>query len=464
MNKLILIIILLFSLLQSCKVVTTREEEDLYTITEKDTTVKHFIKNAPGNVDRGVVHPSTKEILRERELTQRDSIVNQYYPDFIRLGLFEGMGLIGGNTDFSLNSGLFGIFPDPNLLDENARGAKGGSIFSGGIYRIGIYENRLRWFRDAKNWTWGVHGFETIIPDARVENGLMGFVTPYIRKRYYFREDIPYVSATLAVGVGFYPSQYANFSGSIDVGSIGGVNLRAYVGVAAGYNSKTSPLIANNDFVDEGVFNTIPYAGLSVSVLDFVNIVPELYTEWKDHEHSSWRVGLADLTFVNTNSEYSAIGGNNRDTSTSIIKGYFMRLANAEVAIPINGNYNLYAGTSLLSIYVMGLNGNGIGVLPLRVGYWYQLLRDELSIDPFIEFGYYPSSYFNLGAKLRLRFSDRFNVGLVGGYISGNTLGGIGSETLDFLGDATSFEGFYVGLSFGLLDRIFYPEELRYSE
>ena len=464
MNKLILASILLFSILQSCTIVTTREEEDLYTITDKDTTFKHFIKNALGNRNRGVVHPSTKEILSEREITQRDSTVNRYYPDFIRLGLFEGMGLIGGSTDFSLNSGLFGIYPEPSLLDESSRGTKSGSLFTGGIYRFGIYENRLRWFRDAENWTWGVHGVEAIIPDARVENGLLGFVTPYIRKRYYFRDDIPYISATIAIGMGFFPSQYGNFSGSLDIGSIGGVNLRAYLGLALGYNSKNSVLIAGNDFADDGVFNTIPYAGLSVSVLDFVNVVPELYTEWKDHEHSSWKVGLADISFVNTNSEYSVLGNNSGDTSTSIIKGYFVKLANAEVAIPIKGNYNLYAGTSLISLYMMGLNGNGIGVLPLRVGYWHQLLKDELSIDPYIEYGYYPSRYVNLGAKLRLRFSDRFNMGILGGYISGNTLGGIGSQTLSFLGDATSFEGFYVGLSFSLLDRIFYPEELRYSK
>ncbi|MER3328251.1 MAG: hypothetical protein RIF34_01645, partial [Candidatus Kapaibacterium sp.] len=160
MKNIILAIILLFSLLQSCTIMTTREEEDLYTITERDTTVKHFIKNAPGNKNRGVVHPSTKEILREREVTQKDSIVNRYYPDFIRIGLFEGMGLIGGSTDFSLNSGIFGVYPDPALLDESSRGSNGGSIFSGGIYRIGIYENRLRWFRDAENWTWGFHGLE----------------------------------------------------------------------------------------------------------------------------------------------------------------------------------------------------------------------------------------------------------------------------------------------------------------
>lgn len=457
------IVLLFIVMLQSCSILITREEEDLYTISDVDTTTTHFIKNAPGNIDRGVVHPSTKEILTERTITQHDSIVDRYYPDFIRLGLFEGMGLIGGSTDFSLNSGIFGVYPDPSLLDENSRGENGGSIFTGGIYRLGIYENRLRWFRDAKDWTFGFHGIEAILPDARVEKGLVGIITPYIRKRYYFRDDIPYVSATIAVGMGFFPSQYMNVSGSLDVGSIGGLNVRAYVGLAAGYNSATSLLVQGNDFANEGIFNTIPYAGLSVSVLDFMNRVPELYTEWKDHEHSSWSVGLAEIAFVNTNSEYS-IFGTEQDSSTAIIKGYFMKIANANVAIPIGDNYNFYAGTSLLSLYLMGLNGNGIAVLPIRLGYWHQLMKDELSIDPHVEFGYFPSTYVEIGAKLRLRFSDRYNMGIIGGYITGSTTGGLGSETLDFLGDATTFDGFYLGVSFSLYDQIFYPEELRYAE
>lgn len=464
MRKLIPIFILLFTLLQSCSFIITREEEDLYTITKKDTTYTHFVNNAPNNVDRGVVHPSTKEIYAERTITQRDSTVERDYPDFIRIGLFEGMGLIGGSTDYSLNSGIFGIYPVPTLLDEKSRGQNGGSIFTGGIYRIGIYENRLRWFRDAKDWSWGLHAMEAIIPDARAEKGLIGYMTPYIRKRYYFRDDIPYVAATIAVGAGFFPSQYMNISGSLDVGSIGGLNIRAYLGLATGYNSKSSALIKGNDFANESVFNTIPYAGLSVSVLDFVNRVPELYTEWKDYEHSSWKVGLIEMTFVNTNSQYSFFDNNQLDSTTSLIKGYFMKIANAEVAIPIKDNYNLYAGTSLMSLYLMGLNGNGIGILPIRVGYWYQLLKDELSIDPYVEYGYFPSNYFDLGAKLRLRFSDRFNIALAGGYISGSTTGGLGSDVLKFLGDADSFSGFYIGISFSAFDRIFYPEELRYAK
>jgi hypothetical protein len=374
------------------------------------------------------------------------------------------MGLIGGSTDFSLNSGIFGIYPDPELLDANSRGEKGGSLFTGGLYRLGIYENRLRWFRDAKDWTWGLHFAEAIFPDARVEKGLMGFFTPYIRKRYYFRDEIPYVSATLSFGGVFYPSQYINVSGSLDVGSIGGVNVRAYLGLASGYNSETSLLVQENDFAGKGgVFNTIPYAGLSVSVLDFVNRVPELYREWKDYEHSSWKVGLLDLAFVNTNAEYSLFDENTLDSTTSLIKGYFLKLANAEVAIPIKDNYNLYAGTSLLSLYMMGTNGNGLGVLPFRVGYWLQLLKDELSVDPHIELGYFPSSYVDIGANLRLRFSDRFNMSIIGGYISGSTARGLNSDILEALGDADSFDGFYIGFSFGLLDRIFYPEELRYA-
>jgi hypothetical protein len=463
MKTRILLILLVTLVVQSCSFTITREEEDLYTVVNKDTVETHFIKNAPGNVDRGVVHPSTKEILRERDIAKYDSTVNRFYPDFIRLGLFEGMGFIGGDTDFSLNSGLLGIHPNADLLYESSRGGGSGSIFTGGIYRIGIYENRLRWFRDAPDWTWGVHGFEAIVPDARAENSLTSMLTPYIRKRFYFRDDIPYLSATIAVGLGYYPSQYINVSGSLDLGSIGGLNLRAYVGMASGYNSATTPQISNNDFAEEGIFSTLPYAGLSVSVLDFVNRVPELYTEWKDHEHSSWNIGIAELTVVNTNSEYSYFGSET-EPSDSPISGMIFKFANANVAIPIEDNYNFYAGTSLISMYLLGQNGNGIGILPIRIGYWHQLMQDELSVDPYAEFGYYPSSYYDVGVKLRLRFSERYSVALNGGYISGRTLGGINSETLDFLGDADSFSGYYIGLSFGLGDRIFFPEELRYDD
>jgi len=463
MKTKILLALLLTVIVQSCSMVTTREEEDLYTVINKDTVESHFIKNAPGNVDRGVVHPSTKEILRDRDIVKFDSTDKRYYPDFIRLGLFEGMGFIGGDTEFSLNSGFFGIHPSPELLDESSRGGGGGSIFTGGIYRLGIYENRLRWFRDAPDWTWGVHGFEAIIPDAQAENSLMSMMTPYIRKRFYFRDDIPYLSATISVGLGYYPSQYMNISGSLDLGSIGGLNLRAYVGMAAGYNSASTPQISNNDFAEEGVFSTLPYAGLSVSVLDFVNRVPELYTEWKDHEHSSWSIGLAELAIINTNSEYSYFGDQS-EPSESPISGMIFKLANANVAIPIKDNYNFYAGTSLMSLYLLGLNGNGIGILPIRVGYWHQLMQDELSIDPYFELGYYPSNYYDFGVKLRLKFTDRYNIAINAGYISGRTLGGLNSETLDFLGNADEFSGYYIGLSFGLWDQIFQPEELRYAK
>ncbi len=133
----------------------TREEKDEFTITDIDTTFQSFVKNSPNNVDRGVVFPSSREILVERSVTQRDSSFTRYYPDFIRLGLFESVGTIGGDPKHAIGTGLFGIFPMGNITDA-FRGEEN-KVFAGGIYRVGISEVRLRWFRDAKNWTFGTH-------------------------------------------------------------------------------------------------------------------------------------------------------------------------------------------------------------------------------------------------------------------------------------------------------------------
>lgn len=459
----ILIVIGLVIIVQSCAFIT-RTEEDTFTITTRDTTEKHFVKNAPDNEDRGVIHPSTKEIIKERTFAQYDSVVTREYPNFIRLGLFESVGLIGGSTEYALNTGIFGVYPDLELLDETSRGDDNGGIFAGGMYRFGIYEDRLRWFRDAPNWTWGFHIYEAIIPDARIENALISWFTPYIRKRFYFSDDIPYLSATIAAGIGFTPSQYLNLSGSLDLGSVGGLNIRAYAGFAFGYNSASSSLISNNDYAEEAQTNAIPYAGIGVSVLDFVNIVPELYTEWKDHEHSSWQVGLAKFAFINTNTESSALFDQDPGEDAPIVNGLIFKLANASVIIPVFEDKGLYGGTSLLSIHLLGENGNAMGILPLRVGYWKQLLKDELSVDPFIEYGYYPSSYFNLGANLSLKVNNSFNVGLIAGYISGNTVGGaFDGDVVDFLGDAAEIDAFYLGIQLNILDQIFLPEEIRYN-
>lgn len=436
----------------SCSLLVTRTEEDIFTITEVDTTQKHYNYNSPSNKDRGVIFPSDREILSERYMVQRDSVVAREYPDFIRLGLFEGVGIIGGNTDHGLGLGIYGIHPDLGNLNDKYRGEK--NFLTGGLYRLGIYEQRLRWFRDAKNWTWGLHGLEAIIPDARGENMLYSILTPYIRKRWYLDEEIPYFCITYALGFGFYPSLYLNTSLSADLGSIGGLNLRAYLGLAAGYNSVNSPQISNNDFVSESTFPVIPYFGFGVSVLDFINLPRELYVEWKDHEHSSWNVGLVQGGIIISTAERSFLAGSDKK---SLISGYYLKFANANVALPWL-DHKLYLGTSLINVMAVGQNELGIGILPLRAGYVHTLLEDELAIEPFIEYNYLPSSFVHLGGKLNLKTGSSTSVYLTAGFVSGTP-----SSALEDFADL-SFSRVYIGLGIGLFDYIFYPEQLRYNK
>lgn len=458
-------------LLSSCvSTITTRTEEDVYTITKVDTTTKDVARNQPGTTrDGGVIYPSSRTVETKRTLVQSDSTVERQYPDFIRLGLFESIGLIGSaSSGKGIGTGIFGIYFDPlDFLSDKIEG-KSDKIFGGGIYRFGIYEYRLRWFRDAANWTIGSSGIELIYPEASNEKTLMSVLPLYIRKRYYLREDIPYFCFTITTGLGFYPSQYVNISGSADLGSIGGLNMRAYVGLVAGANASNTAL----NQTQQSVTTTFPYFGLGISVLDFHNRVPELYKEWKDHEHSSWEVGLLQVTLLRTAFDSSALG-----KGSFPFQGYQMRVAPASIALPWL-NHQLYAGTSLFNLIVGGSEkktigsggkqvdniGIGFGILPIRVGYWQPVLLDELSVEPFIEYSYYPSSIFQIGAKANLFLSKSFNLGLNLGYINS---GGLDTSNnffeRNFGQSIGSFSSVYFGITIGIEDRIFFGNELRYN-
>jgi hypothetical protein len=396
--------------------------------------------------------------MPEREVNQHDSIIERYYPDFIRLGLFEGIGTIGGNSDYGIGTGLFGVFPEFNKISETNRGSSG-YLFTGGIYRIGISEYRLRWFRDSKNWTIGTNLVEFILPDSRGENALISILPLYLRKRYYLREEIPYISITPALGIGYYPSFYTNLSGSIEVGSLGGLNIRAYLGIAAGYNSPSTPQVKNNDFLkkNEGSTSIFPYFGLGVSVLDFHNLVKETETEWKDHEHSAWDIGLIQFMMLNSTSEKSIYSDN------ELFTGFQLKIANSFLSVPYSDN-KLFVGTSLINLMVLGQSDFALAVLPIRAGYWIVLAEDELSLEPFAELGYYPSTLYNLGAKINLVLNESFNFGIVAGYASGENTLNIPSDFNSSYGISKSFSQFYIGINFGILDRIFYPHQLRYNK
>ena len=437
----------------------SRTETDIYTISELDTTTSYIDKNAPGNRDNGIIYSSSRTVESKRDLIQRDSTVIREYPNFIRLGLFESVGLIGSGGEFAAGMGLFGTFPDFENLRTTYRGGSG-KVFSGGLYRFGIAEWRLRWFRDNPDWTVGTSGLEIIMPDARTEYALASIAPLYLRKRWFLREQIPYIAITAHTGIGWYPSQYLNLAASIDVGSIGGLNVRAYLGLAAGNNPKSSPQVEMSpEFTAstaKAVTSVFPYFGIGISTLDFLNRVPELYREWKDHEHSSWDIGLGQLILLNS----GAASINNNDSS-SILTGLIIRIANASVALPLL-DWKLYGGTSLINFVVLGNEEWGLGILPLRLGLWQTVIMDELSVEPFIEYNYYPSEILHLGGRLNLRVTEGINLGLALGYVSGSTVGKFGSDMMRQLGSPLKFSRPYIGLSIGVFDRIFFPEHLRY--
>lgn len=452
----------------SCSNMMSRFEEDTYTITEIDT-IRHYEQtNAPGNKDNGMIYPSSRTFITERDLVQRDSVITREYPNFIRLGLFEGIGLINGFTS-GYGAGLFGIYPEfgKGIFDTESQDSY---VFAGGIYRIGIAEYRLRWFRDAPNWTIGTSGVEYIVPNSETKNILISAMPIYIRKRWYMRDETPYISITAAGGIGYYPSQYINLSGSVDIGSVGGLNLRAYLGLAYGQNNPGTPQMVAAHKSDEANTVSMLYFGIAASFLDFINLPKETETEWRYHEHSAWDIGLIQFTMLGSSSDHSVFTSEvnyddegNRLPDDVALKGFILRFANSFISLPFI-HQNLYAGTSLINVMAFGKGEWGIGIAPIRLGWWQTIVQDELTADPFIEINYFPSTVIHLGGKVNLRLTESLNIGFTLGYASGRTDKGFGSDIQDELGNATDFSASYIGVSLSLFDRIFFPQELRYNK
>ena len=417
----------------------TRTEKDIYTRTLRDTAIIDAVRNAPGQRDNGIVYPTSRIVEMRRDVMQVDSSTTRDYPNFIRIGLFESIGIVGsGSIQNSLNGGLFGIFGYFNR-DYDRRTQSTSNIFPGAIYRIGIMEKRLRWFNDDPDWTLGMHYYESIIGDNTLNNTLNSIAPIYIRKRFFLKETIPYVAITPAIGFSLIPDPYVNISVSGDLGSIGGMNLRTYVGVAI-------PFIAKN---------YIPYAGIGTSFLDFLNRVPETEKEWKYHDHSGWKIGLASVMGAFSNAEKPFFDPN---TNTPF-KGIIARLAPASMFIPL-GNNKFTLGTSLFNLLLFGNSEGGIGILPIRIGYWQNVISNDAVVEPFLEYNYYPTNMVHMGAKLAFRISKQINAFLQAGYSSGSQIAQL-NRTYNTLGD---FDIYYIGLGIGLYDRIFYKDEMRYGK
>ena len=476
--SLLCVVVTLF--VSSCSTIKlTRIEEDTYTITQRDTTIVTNVAHPPGtrqNLEpqivgrnpnnNGAIFPSTRVTQIQRDKDQIDSVVTREYPNFIRYGLFESAGLMLTSDDNKVGLGPFGIFFDlVELLGKTDTTKQ--SLFSGGMYRFMPTEYRLRWFNDDPDWTIGTYAFEWIVPEAIIQEdddnnialsdkSVMSFLPLYIRKRFYVRREIPYVAITPTVGLGYLGSQYANFGVTADIGSIGGFNLRAYAGYVMNFTPNAS------------VGSSFPYFGFGTSVLDFLNLQEETEQELKDMKHSAWNIGLVQLSVLNTSSETTLFvpPDPSRTYENTFFRGLHFRIAPTTIALPIL-DYQLYAGTSLMSFTGTGWGEWSYAILPIRIGFWQPLIRDEMTVEPFFEFGYAPNTSYNFGTKLNFRLNDNTTLGLTAGYITASgVLPNITINPNGFiaknLGEPKDFSRFYMGISVGIFDKIFSKSELRY--
>jgi hypothetical protein len=91
------------------------------------------------------------------------------------------------------------------------------------------------------------------------------------------------------------------------------------------------------------------------------------------------------------------------------------------------------------------------------------LIEDELTAEPSIELGYYPSGYINLNNKVNMRISDVLNINFNFGYINCFDNSNLGDNIAMAYGKSLTFSNFYIGFGVSFMDRIFLPGELRYN-
>jgi hypothetical protein len=254
------------------------------------------------------------------------------------------------------------------------------------------------------------------------------------------------------LGLSIVPSQYVNLGASIDVGSYGGFNIRGYAGYVFG-----SWLLPHDDPSDFSL--AYPYFGLGVSALDFVNRTEELFIEWKDHKHSALEVSGLNVDLVRSlTAGVQQIGSRSDSGGTSAFSGLIVRAASATYPLPF-GDRRLFVGTSLLNIIALSRDEVGFGFLPIRAGYRFNLLDDELNLEPFAELTYYPVTMYHLGARLSVPLYDWGRVNVVAGFVSGSPNSDI-ALGLENLGVSSSWSTGYVGIGIGIGDVFHTPQEV----
>ena len=464
----ILLLPILSLLLVSCYSIT-RTEQDLYTITQSDTTVREEVNNVPGERENGTIYPSPRTVEIIREYVQRDSTVERHYPAFLRFGGVETASFLSGGSTDGTGQGLFGLY---DLLTLNQ--TDDSKIFTANLYRVMPYEIRLRWFDDAPGWTIGTSAFEFLqrqndsSSDIDNDEQLFGLAPIYLRKRFFLREEPPYIMVVPFLGFSgpWGPSYYVNVGSTLDVGSYGGLNVRAYAGFAAGLSAGTAPALFN----DNAAGVTFPYVGVGVSVLDFVNKTDELFVEWKDHDHNALEVAALNIDVVRAFGDTSApFGGSLSDptATTPPLTGIILKFGSASIPVPI-GDRRWWVGTSMFNL--LALNGTDIafGFLPLRTGYRFNIAEDELLFEPFAELTYYPSTTLHFGGRAILKIPEIPEIGFNNFPMTLNVVFGLvdGSTNIDVLtgfDELLAPDGFttpYIGFGIGLGNALFSPEEV----
>lgn len=438
----------------------TRVEKDIYTITEADTTVAERVTNQPGDRDNGVIYPSSRTLTTSRKMVQRDSIAERTYPNFIRLGLIESIGTIGSSINGapSTNTGIFGLFHDldETFFDADKDTSKS-RLFSGEIYRLGITEWRLRVFDEDPGWSWGITAFEFIRPDDGPNHTLMGAGVLSLKKRFYFKNTIPYLAVAPFFSVAMAPSTYTHFGATADIGSIGGVNLRMHAGGVWGV--PTAFVFKNALF--------FPYVGLGISVFDFLNREEELSVEWKYHEHSAWDLSIADAIIVASNVEDAFLS--TRDTTSKpVLSGIVARALSASIALPVL-DYRLTLGTSLATFFGLGLTEFALGILPLRASYIWHPFQTDLVIEPFVEGAFAPSRFVHAGFRAQMALAEEVSLILQGGFVNGSTGSNAayrtdGRRPSVITDDPRAFSAVYFGFGLAVFDRMFSRKDLRYGK
>ncbi|MDP4200914.1 MAG: hypothetical protein Q8922_11685 [Bacteroidota bacterium] len=434
----------------------TRTETDYWTITDRDTT-SHIIERldtgAFGN--NGVIFPSARTTDINRHTVQHDSTYDRKYPNFLRAGGLETAGLIGSSSSNGLGFGMFGLY-SMFSTDQFFQAHKSNSLFKGELLRLSPMEYWLRWFGDAPDWTIGWTPVEFLAGDEKTSNQFISAAANlYLRHRTYLRSQIPYLILSPFVGVSALPSAYINAGAELTLGSYGGLSARLYAGLAGGI-AWWIPTTSNPSPAPVSVF---PYIGVGMSIMDFINKPDETEREWKSMIHSAININIFEVTL--TKNQLSGLDSSFFNDNIPF-QGLQVRLANVQFPLPIL-NDHFWAGTSLLSWVALGFSGQGLGVLPLEIGYRQYLFgAEDLVLEPFFEWSYYPSSFINVGARLKLDTYSTENIGITFGYATG-TPGALVPSSLNstYVQNALAFGSTYIGVSIYLGDWNKSPETIR---